>query len=525
MNTMKQLPVNYLVIVLALACLTLPALAHETGDPFHTHDDAEIPLAMQSMKPRLEAQSTKVELLAVLYDGWLAVYADDYATNAPLENARILLKGGGHEARAQHHGNGVYTVAADWLIQPGTYEMAFTVETDNLDEVLEGTLMVPAQDMASTALPSYTPWVGGAVGGLFVLLLALHRRRRAVLPVIAMGLCVPLAGFNVPLFAADEETPGAAIPGRVNLEAINAGILDAVPKRLEDGSVFVPKPTQRLLGIRTVRGAVRNHPVSVALDGRVIVDLIHRAQVRAPWAGRIKVPEGGERSRPGEVVTEGQVLAYLEPLTGSAQPHTEALHMERGGFGKTAALSDAGLSENEALYAPLSGVIEDAHPMADGQLVEMSDVLFQIYDPTKLRVEALTYDPAFIEQIDSAHVLLRDEHTAPLTYLGVKDDFYGLALPMHFELDGSQITWRPNQSLRVMIKTTQSVLGIALPEGSVFRGEEGEDRVWLHSSAERFKPQPVRAERLLDGSVVVTAGVEAGARIVTHGAVLLDQIR
>jgi hypothetical protein len=49
--------------------------------------------------------------------------------------------------------------------------------------------------------------------------------------------------------------------------------------------------------------------------------------------------------------------------------------------------------------------------------------------------------------------------------------------------------------------------------------------VFEHVSAERFEPRAVKAEVLDADSIIITAGIADGKRIVVLGAELLDQVR
>lgn len=44
------------------------------------------------------------------------------------------------------------------------------------------------------------------------------------------------------------------------------------PRRLPDGSIFVPKPMQRLIGLRTIILSQSEVPIAVQLVGRIIAD-------------------------------------------------------------------------------------------------------------------------------------------------------------------------------------------------------------------------------------------------------------
>ena len=67
--------------------------------------------------------------------------------------------------------------------------------------------------------------------------------------------------------------------------------------------------------------------------------------------------------------------------------------------------------------------------------------------------------------------------------------------------------------------------GFAVPRTSIVRGANGQDVVFEHVAAERFEPRAVRVEPLDGERVLIAAGLEAGSRVVTEGAELLDQVR
>jgi hypothetical protein len=57
------------------------------------------------------------------------------------------------------------------------------------------------------------------------------------------------------------------------------------------------------------------------------------------------------------------------------------------------------------------------------------------------------------------------------------------------------------------------------------RTGNGQTVVFVHTGAERFESRLVRTEPLDAGSVLIVAGLEPSARVVSHGAELLNQIR
>ncbi|MBQ0937925.1 efflux RND transporter periplasmic adaptor subunit, partial [Ideonella paludis] len=76
------------------------------------------------------------------------------------------------------------------------------------------------------------------------------------------------------------------------------------PQRLPDGSVFLPKPAQRQLGVRTLTTTAAELPRSVELTAKVLMDPNAGGKVQPLNAGRI---EPGPRGlpNPGQSVRKG----------------------------------------------------------------------------------------------------------------------------------------------------------------------------------------------------------------------------
>ena len=120
---------------------------------------------------------------------------------------------------------------------------------------------------------------------------------------IVFSCALFLAG---PALAHGDEDHGAVdVPPPVVEQGM---VLTNSPRRLADGSLFVPKPTQRLLIVRTKRAQVEDAAEAATIVGRVIADPTSGGRVQSAQAGRIEPPEGGLPVL-GQRVTRRQVLA------------------------------------------------------------------------------------------------------------------------------------------------------------------------------------------------------------------------
>jgi hypothetical protein len=143
------LPLALLMVIL----LTSPAWSH--GGEEHSHADDPSPAtasAIPSPQPRASAQSEEFELVAVLAEQKLTLYLDQYASNAPVVDARIELESGAFKAIAEQIEPGVYRLPGEAFAKPGKYPLLFSLQTTDSADLLTATLEV-VQPAAETAQP------------------------------------------------------------------------------------------------------------------------------------------------------------------------------------------------------------------------------------------------------------------------------------------------------------------------------------------------------------------------------------
>lgn len=364
--------------------------------------------------------------------------------------------------------------------------------------------------------------------------------------VFLIGLLSPIA----------QAAPGAHGPNGEHLDGPAAGGNVSGLARLPDGSVNVPKQAQRRMAIRTVMGREDEHPLTVELNGRVAIDPNAGGRVQASFAGRI---EPGPKGLPvaGQQVEKGQVLMYVRPVAGAIergnqqaqladlranrslaaqrvkrleslegtvpQKEIDAARAELASLtGRERAVSSS-LSGNEAITAPASGVIATSSILS-GQIVEARDVLFEIVDPNRMVVEALTTDAALAGRIGSAS--LAGLPGVELGLLGGGRSLRDGALPLSFRARAKDdAPLAVGQPVTVVAKLTEKVKGIVLPAEALVRSPANETIVWIKAGAERFIAQPVEAKPLDANTIVVTKGLGPDNRVVVSGTALINQIR
>ena len=544
-----------------LALATLPALFVATVvavSPVAAHDGhdhgAPPPPVSATVAPRADASSADLEIVVALRAGMLEIAIDRFADDEPVLGATVEVDGPEGAAKASEDG-GLYRLPAPWAKPGKSYDLAVTVQAGGLIDVLTTTLAVPpvkdaaagggvvasarAGDGAGAATATgLDPWLiagFGFAGGVGVAALVGRRRRSAPTALLALALLGLGALSPAPSEAAEAPRDLA--------------------QRFPDGSLFVPKTSQRILGLRTLFTEVAVHPATLELPGRVIPDPDGSGVVQASVAGRLRPPPGGF-PRLGTPVKAGDVLAHVEPAVGAADVTTqhqqgreldqqialmkqkleryrrisatiaraqiEDAELELAGLEARRAGLETRKRADEALIAPVSGVIAAVAATA-GQIAEPNAIVFRIVDPARFWIEALSYEVhAF-----GRHATARPAHGEPfaLAFVGSGLADRNQAVPVHFSIDGEAKGLRAGQLLTVIATLDEERQGIAVPRSSVSRGANGQSLVWEHTNPERFVSREVRVEPLDGERVLIVAGVEPSRRIVTRGAELLNQIR
>ncbi|KMO33174.1 RND transporter [Methylobacterium variabile] len=565
-----------LAVALALTTLPLLASAHEG----HDHGAPQAPVS-KTIAPRGEASSSAFELVAIPRGDALVLYLDRFATGEPVTDATLEVETPDGPAAATAAPDGSYRLPAPWLArgsQGGDHlDLVVTVTAGADVDVLPLALALPPPDAAAPTPPAQgTGWLhaltdrladrladrdpgaglaaaGGFVLGLVAMGLMRAGRRMPVLAVLVLAATLVLGAT-----AFAHESGNHGHPESRAALVTPADAPTDLAQRLADGTVFVPKPTQRLFSLRTevtAEGAFRR---TVSLPGRIIPDPNASGVVQSSVGGRLAPPPSGTFPRLGTRVRQGEVLALVTPpvqqvdLSDMRQRQGEldqqiAIVQRRvdryqklapGGAVSQVQLDEAqdelkGLKdrrtaldrirlEPEVLTAPVGGVIAEAAAVA-GQMANPGQMVFQIVDPARLWVEALSFDA--LTPAADATARLADGRSLPLAYQGAGLADRNQAIPVQFAIGGGLEGLRVGQFVTVLAAIDAERRGLALPRASVVRTANGQDVVYAHTTAERYEAQAVRVAPLDGTRVLIEAGLKPGTRVVVQGAELLDQVR
>lgn len=554
-----------LAIALTFA-LTGGVAAHEG----HDHG-APPPPVSTTIAPRVEAASQVFEAVVIARGAELQVYIDAFDTNAPVAGTAVEMDTPAGVVIGTETEPGVYAFATPWVTTPGSYDLAITVIADDGFDVLIGSLTIPApaapamvEVNAAAALSAsvlgdlrarvetrdLTLVVAAGVGLLVGVLgmLLMRRKHRTVEPAQIAALLVGIALFLPSAGRAEVTAANAAIPAP-------AKATRDVAQRFPDGAIFVPKGTQRVLGIRTLITETALHGRRIELPGRIIPDPNASGYVQASLEGRLVAPPGGFPQL-GSMVKAGQIVAIVAPTIGAvdladrqqqireieqqlelvtrrldrsrkletavARTQVEELEIEQESLvaQRDALMSLSDASEN--LIAPVDGVIASGQAIA-GQIASPGVTVYEIVDPGKFWVEALSYRSEALGL--EAVAVFSDDSTIDLAYQGSGLADQGQAVPVRFSVVGEAAGLRAGQLLRVIAATPAEREGIVVPRDAILRGANGQLVVYVKTNAERFVQREVRVEPLDGDTVLVVAGLEVGLRVVAEGAELLNQIR
>ncbi|MFA5950207.1 MAG: HlyD family efflux transporter periplasmic adaptor subunit [Hyphomicrobium sp.] len=562
-----------LASMIALIAVSLPSqrvLAHGGED----HGD-EKPAADASIGPRVEATSEAFEIVAIpsgADSGKLVIYLNDFWSNAAVTKAAIEVTQGDSAAKATEQ-KGLYELDAPWVKIPGHYDLTFSVAAGETSDLLIGTLNIPAAPTAAVAHNSIWDHVGLDLGAV--------PQIPTWAPAVALALTLLLAFLtftaNGNLRRAAFVVTGIAGMSSVGLAAVvlvnasassstEGGTAALYPpdtaRRSEDGAVFVPKATQRLLDVSTVRtSTATSAQKTVRLIGQVIPDPNKSGLVQTLLAGRIEAPEGGfpaigSRTKVGDTLgyllpsvqvvdqsdirqTQGDLdrqialaeakLRRIEPLSGNAIPAGQVIdaRIELDALRKRRAEIKP-VAEREALIAPADGVIAQANA-ASGQVVEAQTLLFQIVDPESLWVEALAFDGAAAMSVEKnnkeAIGTTADGRKLELSFAGRGLTLRQQAVPLRFQIKGSNPSLSIGEPVTVHAPVDEPIAAIPLPRSSVVRSGNGQSVVWAHTGPERFEQRVIASEPIDADRIGITAGLEPDTRVVVRGAELINQVR
>ena len=542
-------PYLALLMLISGTLLTPTAFAH--GGEDHG-DETAAAVTPTAGVPRATLQGEFAEAVLVATEQSLTLWLDVSDSNAPL-NAELQLQLGEQMLALSRSGDGQYQTELAAPLAHGSHALVLTVITDTGADLLAGELLVPEHE--TPAHSDVRNWLWSLLV-LPVLAAAfwLYGRRQRHVVVVLLAPALLLAA----LIAPTAQAGGDHSDGHSHDEAAAATtVIDGdVPRRLPDGSLFVPKSAQRLLNVRTERVAIGEHAMSLRLNGQVIADPNGSGLVQATQTGRV-LPAGKRLPTLGSTVKAGDILALLEPIldqsaratmTGELARVEASLNAAEKRLDRLSGIRDsvprreldqaevevAGLRAQRAalndslhaklpLRAPISGVISEAAVIAGAQ-IDAGSTVFEIISNDALAVEAAAYDDRYLRSVQQA-VFVHNGKQYPLKLLGVGRKLRDQAVPVQFQVVGNARELATGAIGTVLAQSSDKQRGASVPQSALLRGDDGRPTVLIKIAPEQFKLVAVTSEPLPDNRALISAGLDDGDRVVISGASLLQQIR
>ena len=228
--------------------------------------------------------------------------------------------------------------------------------------------------------------------------------------------------------------------------------------------------------------------------------------------------------RAARTLAEKRVARLRELADTVPKKDIEAAESELASLAERVTAVGGGLSNRDALTAPVSGLVASSNAVA-GQVVDARELVFEVVDPKRLRVEALAYDPEVAADVASASIAVGPERVS-LIFLGGARSMREQALPLMFRGEDDRLgRLAVGQPLKVYVQSRSKLQGYSVPAASLMKNPSNQTIVWVKTAPERFEPRTVTVEPLDGANVAVMSGLKAGDRVVTRAATLVNQVR
>jgi RND family efflux transporter MFP subunit len=484
----------------------------------HSHDAPTSSGTVQ--KPRLAASSDAFDLVGVYgatSANTLTLYLDRALTNQAVTNAKIDFESDALKGTAQVQPNGTYLITLPAAALKAKMPFVFTVAAGSESDLLAGELVLANAEAAHDHAwwERIWQWLKDLFGAS----------------------------------TADTHEP---------IKLVSDGV-DS-PARQSDGSVFLPKSSQRQFGLTHQTVELTESARVQELTGRVIADPAGSSRVQAAQAGRFELA-GTNFPTIGQFVKQGQVLGLIRPSVGVieranqsaqavdlssatetarkrlarleqlegtvAQKDIDAARIELQSLTERSKGIRASLTTAETLLAPTSGIIS-AVSVSLGQVVEAKEILFEIVDPKRLRIEAQVAPTLLGDSVKSAQAS-DGKHSYELRFLGMSRTLQNGTLPMQFAVTGLPVNGLASlaigQPMQIFVATGERLKGVVLPATAIVKNSKNQNMVWTQHTPELFEPTVVTLTPLNGTQVLVTQELKAGTRVVVQAAGLLNQIR
>jgi RND family efflux transporter MFP subunit len=538
-------------VIVSLFLALLPLLATAHGDEPHTESAANVALDYFSV----EASSDKYEVL-LRYDpvqpgapAAFTVFISDFLSNRAIDTATISLSSPDDPSLkfdVHREEAGIYEVSATFP-QKKMYRIHVNIDGQKgpdliaLDGVDVGRMH--EEETPETTKWYTSPWLifgAGLAGG--VLLMFLFRRSRAKALTLLFMFLPGLFPHNMQQLSAHG--------GEDHAEESSGGNVS--------GAIYIPKESQFLFEMETLRAETGDFTESVALYGTVVPSSNGQAIVQPAQSGRIY----SLNVNVGQKVTKGQLLAILEPSLDAAalvnfaaernnvlaeydaaekdykrleslkgivaQDDIDEAYARLQKAGENKQLFD-GLASGNAdparfvyLRSPIAGVVEN-FTLTIGSTVNAGSTLFTVTDLSRVYIEAQVFDKD-AEKVSGAGRFTvectNDNHrTGEVQLLSVAQSINptNQSQRVLFEMDNPDGEFKIGEFVNVRVYAKEPGKEIAVPNSAISE-INGRSVVFIKDAAEQYTASYIQPGEDNGEYTVILKGIEEGERVLITGS-------
>jgi RND family efflux transporter MFP subunit len=526
--------------VVAASLFVLPAIALAHGGEDHGAPPVADTVSL-AKAGGYGAEGAVFQVVITPAEGGSVIHLALTDTNEPVAGATIEIDAGTWQGQAKATADaGVYGVP--WAPTDDGADVSVVVDAGGRSDFL----LVPAVGKhtgiaahPTTRGPVWGWWVAaGSVAAALVIAGFFFRRRRARNLTRSAAILIGAVALTNPAMAHGDHDHGG----------------EEAPTARTGTRVVMPKATQFMLGIRTVKIEAREAADAIRVVGKVTPDPGGYAKVQASQVARVVADPSFPLPVTGQAVRRGQVLVVLEPTLTSFERSDKRAALYRiegdivlaerelgrleslGAYVAAKQLEGARirlqqLSREKAqiagtalgrdmVVAPIDGIVKDVH-VVPGEVVTPDRLLIEIVDPARLRVEAVIHDLAAAERIAGATAAskLLPERVFTLKLLGVSPGIDAQDQGVHaiFAVTDEQVRrLKINMPVDVFVETGATRLRMAVPRDALVE-IGGRQAVFVRTAPEVFDVRPVKVDRVVGNLAEISDGAQPGDKVVIQG--------
>ena len=330
------------------------------------------------------------------------------------------------------------------------------------------------------------------------------------------------------------------------------------PRKLPDGTVFIPISAQRIFNFRTKIGSITSATKALSLPGKVTISPNASFKIQTAHNG-IFTLENRNYIFEGQSVKKGDIIGVLQPtltlleradidaqiqhLTNAVdlyqkrierlaevyfvryrKSRMEQLRIEMEGNRSELKILVRAIDKKFIIRSTIDGFVSHL-PISSGEYVERGQTIAEIINPTALRVTAYSFDSSLAQSLPKASAKTMEGVGIELKPIGAGRIMANQNLPIHFEITSKNHKLVAGAPVIVNVIIPQTnIKGIAVPKESIHVLPSGQKIIWERLSSEKFLAHHVETTSINLNEAMITTYLGRSMRFVVQGTNALNQI-